>query len=396
MSTRAHVGERRRRRAAVDVARALGNGTLRRDELVEVCRGTSRRADLVWNGLPLDLVRVPPSGTWERRRADLYATAEAWLGPSDAARHSGLSICSARYLSGFGPARLSDAASWAGVPVTALQPASEHLRAAALPRRGRQGAARPAAGAASHRRRARPCGSCRPGTRRCSSTRGARRFLPERFRPLVFDTKTRTRSLPSLSTAPSPGRGEPSVPRGKATLLLEPFEPLPRRRAGAPRRGRTARALRRGGRDLLAVRLARPADIEPAWTSTSSQTSPALGLSDAGLERSRRARPSSRRRRADARPAGRPRLGDVRHLRGLGLGRAPLGFRSARPRRLLRRAGAARPRRRPRRPRARDRAVRCLSIPRDDFLALVETEPSFALHMLRELARRLVEARAAV
>jgi CRP-like cAMP-binding protein len=40
--------------------------------------------------------------------------------------------------------------------------------------------------------------------------------------------------------------------------------------------------------------------------------------------------------------------------------------------------------------------VRCVSIPRDDFLVLVETEPSFALHMLRELARRLAEARAAV
>ena len=40
--------------------------------------------------------------------------------------------------------------------------------------------------------------------------------------------------------------------------------------------------------------------------------------------------------------------------------------------------------------------VRCISIPRDDFLALVETEPSFALHMLRELARRLAEARAAI
>jgi len=40
--------------------------------------------------------------------------------------------------------------------------------------------------------------------------------------------------------------------------------------------------------------------------------------------------------------------------------------------------------------------VRCVSIPRDDFIALVETEPSFALHMLRELARRLAEARAAV
>jgi CRP-like cAMP-binding protein len=40
--------------------------------------------------------------------------------------------------------------------------------------------------------------------------------------------------------------------------------------------------------------------------------------------------------------------------------------------------------------------VRCVSIPREDFLALVETEPSFALALLRELARRLAEARAAV
>jgi CRP-like cAMP-binding protein len=36
--------------------------------------------------------------------------------------------------------------------------------------------------------------------------------------------------------------------------------------------------------------------------------------------------------------------------------------------------------------------VRCLSVPRDDFLALVETEPSLALKMLRELARRLGDA----
>lgn len=40
--------------------------------------------------------------------------------------------------------------------------------------------------------------------------------------------------------------------------------------------------------------------------------------------------------------------------------------------------------------------VRCVSIPREDFLGLVETEPAFALHLLRELARRLVEARATV
>ena len=33
--------------------------------------------------------------------------------------------------------------------------------------------------------------------------------------------------------------------------------------------------------------------------------------------------------------------------------------------------------------------VRCLSISRDDFLALAETEPTFTLELLRELARRL-------
>jgi CRP-like cAMP-binding protein len=38
--------------------------------------------------------------------------------------------------------------------------------------------------------------------------------------------------------------------------------------------------------------------------------------------------------------------------------------------------------------------VRCVSIPREDFLSLVETEPTFTAHLLRELARRLVEARA--
>jgi CRP-like cAMP-binding protein len=36
-------------------------------------------------------------------------------------------------------------------------------------------------------------------------------------------------------------------------------------------------------------------------------------------------------------------------------------------------------------------AARCLSVPRDDFLALVESEPSLALNMLRELARRLAD-----
>ena len=36
--------------------------------------------------------------------------------------------------------------------------------------------------------------------------------------------------------------------------------------------------------------------------------------------------------------------------------------------------------------------VRCLAIPRDDALALIESEPALALTMLREVARRLAAA----
>jgi CRP-like cAMP-binding protein len=36
--------------------------------------------------------------------------------------------------------------------------------------------------------------------------------------------------------------------------------------------------------------------------------------------------------------------------------------------------------------------VRCIGIPRDETLALIESEPKLALTMLRELARRLADA----
>lgn len=36
--------------------------------------------------------------------------------------------------------------------------------------------------------------------------------------------------------------------------------------------------------------------------------------------------------------------------------------------------------------------VRCIGLPRDDALALIESEPALALTMLRELARRLADA----
>ncbi|HET9436442.1 MAG TPA: winged helix DNA-binding domain-containing protein [Candidatus Limnocylindrales bacterium] len=78
-------------------------------------------------GLWVDLVRVPPSGTWERRRADRLALAEGWVGPEDATESEGLEHLVRAYLRGFGPAPWRDVASWAGLPVAEAQRGGEHL-----------------------------------------------------------------------------------------------------------------------------------------------------------------------------------------------------------------------------------------------------------------------------
>jgi hypothetical protein len=87
--------------------------------------GATARADLaegldsmLFNGAGvwLDLVRIPPSGTWERRRADMYAPASEWVGPpGDASPGSGLRLLIERYLRGFGPAQPADVADWIGM-----------------------------------------------------------------------------------------------------------------------------------------------------------------------------------------------------------------------------------------------------------------------------------------
>ncbi len=53
-------------------------------------------------------MRVPPSGTWEHRRADLYAAAEDWLGPSAMTGADAVEHLVRRYLGGFGPANPLD------------------------------------------------------------------------------------------------------------------------------------------------------------------------------------------------------------------------------------------------------------------------------------------------
>ena len=78
-------------------------------------------------GLFLDLVRVPPSGTWERRRADLYALAEDWVGPESATEADGIELLVRRYLQGFGPARPAEIADWASLDVKTTRQALERL-----------------------------------------------------------------------------------------------------------------------------------------------------------------------------------------------------------------------------------------------------------------------------
>ena len=115
-SPQAMAGAARRLRSALD-------GTVSRKELEELVGKPRANAINAW----IDLVRVPPSGTWERRRADLYAAAEDWVGEPpevpDPAEH-----LVRRYLAGFGPAARKDVASFTGLPPAELRPLLDRMR----------------------------------------------------------------------------------------------------------------------------------------------------------------------------------------------------------------------------------------------------------------------------
>lgn len=108
---------------AATLREALRDGPLRRKE-IEALIGKEAMQGV---GLWVDLVRVPPHGTWEKRRADRFGLAEDWLPrpalePAEAVRH-----LVARYLTGFGPAAKADIANWAGMAVKDIEPALDGL-----------------------------------------------------------------------------------------------------------------------------------------------------------------------------------------------------------------------------------------------------------------------------
>lgn len=104
--------------AAAGLRELLRERPLRRAELDQLY-GPAVRAGV---GMYLDLVRVPPSGTWARRRADLFGLAEDWVGPPAVTVDAARELIVRRYLGGFGPAHRSEIADWAGLSVADIAP----------------------------------------------------------------------------------------------------------------------------------------------------------------------------------------------------------------------------------------------------------------------------------
>ncbi|HUP16705.1 MAG TPA: winged helix DNA-binding domain-containing protein [Acidimicrobiia bacterium] len=107
--------------ASETVRDLLGSGPQPRSVLVDAIGND------LWAGIHLDMVRVPPSGTWERRRADLYGLAEHWIPRPAIAMDAALEVLIRRYLGGFGPAVATDIGTWAGMHVDRILPTLERM-----------------------------------------------------------------------------------------------------------------------------------------------------------------------------------------------------------------------------------------------------------------------------
>jgi hypothetical protein len=208
------------RAAAKRLRRFIGEGPRRRKEVEELL---GRQAAL-GVGAYLDLVRVPPSGTWEQRRADLYAVAEDWLPSPGIERDEALDHLIRRYLSAFGPARKNDIAEWAMLSVSEIDRSLERIEL----RRFRDEAGKELLDLP---RAPIPDGDTPTPPRflpvwDATLLVHARRtgILPEEYRPLVFNVKTPH----SVNTFLVDGRVAGTWRYEQGRVRLDPFEPVPR------------------------------------------------------------------------------------------------------------------------------------------------------------------------
>ena len=113
---------------ARSVRELLAAGPMRFADIVAAleARGFPRRAAKAV-GWWVDLVRIPPSGTWDARRADLYGLSEWWTARVEVSEDDGIEHLVRRYLRAFGPAPIRDIASWMGVTVGQMKHVTERM-----------------------------------------------------------------------------------------------------------------------------------------------------------------------------------------------------------------------------------------------------------------------------
>jgi hypothetical protein len=198
---------------------ALAGGPKTVKELGELAAGF-----LGTQSLWLDLVRVPPSGTWERRRADRLGLAEDWVGPNAATEAQGLEHLVRAYLRAFGPATWKDIGSWAGISVADAKRGAQNLAVVAY--RDEHGGALfdlpdaplpPADTPAPVRLLPHWDANLLVHARRTG-------ILPEEHRPKVFSTKKPF----SVGTCLVDGRVVAGWSLVGGRIVLDPFETIPK------------------------------------------------------------------------------------------------------------------------------------------------------------------------
>ena len=121
---RAHKSDGDMAAVATAVRGYLVDGPLKQAEIQKqlAAAGYPR---VVWPGVQLwvDLVRVPPAGTWDTPRAHVYGLAEQAVTVPEPAptEERSAEFLVARYLRGFGPAAPADIASFCGWNITATR-----------------------------------------------------------------------------------------------------------------------------------------------------------------------------------------------------------------------------------------------------------------------------------
>jgi len=206
--------------AARTLRMKLEDGPLPRKEVEALIGKPAARGIHLW----LDLVRVPPSGTWERRRADLFGLAAVAVPGEAPDPDRAMDHLVRRYLEAFGPASRKDVQSFTGLSLTTLKPVLE--RVATERYAGEDGGELLDVPGAPLPDPETPAPPRLLPTWDATLLVHARRtgLLPERFRPLIFHTKNPQSTPVFLVDGEVAGTWSLDP---KAGFAAEPFERVP-------------------------------------------------------------------------------------------------------------------------------------------------------------------------